>query len=163
MKNLFTVVVFGLASISANADWQYSQITDDMTSKISETARIESENSLDLPHPYQGKNYGSLIVLKDKRVGSGFGFSIEKGQIICDAYRGCDVAFRFDDAQPIKFHTTRSEDYSSTFLAFRDGQRFIAAASKAKKILVQVTMFQSGSQILEFKTAKPLEWKAKNR
>ena len=141
--------------------WHYLKIADDMTSKMSETARIESDNSLNLPRPYSGKNHGTLMVIKDKQRGLIFGLSVEQGQIICETYDGCRVAFRFDDAQPITFHAVRTADYSSTHLVFRDGRRFVAAAAKAKRILAQITMYQAGEQVFEFHTNKPLEVKLK--
>jgi len=159
MKKIIIAMILGLAYLTASADWQYVADTDAMTGKPMNAAMLRSSNSLNLGFPYKGENHGSLMVLKDKAIGFGLGLSVEKGQIICDAYSGCTVAFRFDEAQPIKFHAITMKDYSSTHLAFRDGRRFVAAAAKAKRILVQITMYQAGEQVLEFQTSKPLEWK----
>lgn len=158
MKKIIITVAGLLTCLCASADWSYLQVVDDMTSQSVDTARIDSKNSLALAPPYQGLNHGSLMVVKDKKIGFGMMLSIEKGQVICDSYHGCSVAFRFDDAQPIKFHAIRTADYSSTNLVFRDGRRFVAAAAKAKRILVQITMYQAGEKVLEFQTANPLQW-----
>jgi len=89
-------------------------------------------------------------------------FLVDKGQILCPSYGdGCQVTVRFDQAQPVRFGGIGSSDHSSTEVFIRDSSRFIASASKAKKILIQVTMFQAGRQTLEFTTTEPLPaWKA---
>ena len=160
MKNLIITIAISLICKGAGAEWNYVSDTDTMTGKPMNAALLRSSNSLSLGSPYNGENYGTLLVAKDKQIGFAFGLSVEKGQIICDAYRGCAVAFRFDDAPPTTFRAVTTKDYSTKNLAFRDGRRFVAAAAKAKKILVQITMYQEGAQVLEFNTTKPLEWKA---
>lgn len=135
-----------------------------MTSKEMKLAAIVSDNSLNLPFPYNSSNnFGELQVRNRPGKGTDVIFSIQKGQIICPSYGdGCTVTVRFDQAPPIKFGGIGPTDNSSDTVFLHDTKRFIAGASKAKKILVQVTMYQAGSQTLEFSPPSGLVWPIKS-
>lgn len=149
------------AAVDTGTEWKYSKDVDAMTSKMSSSAMITSENSLDLNFPYKGSNYGRLVVRNHPKEGLGLIFMVEKGQIICNNYRGCPISIRFDDAPALQFTGNHPSDSSSNAIFINQASKFIAPAKKAKKILVQVTMYQAGSQVLEFKSTKPLEWPIK--
>lgn len=157
MKFLWAVAL--LCCGYAHADWIYEDSTDKMTGKSSRHAAIASVNSLALGFPYAGQNKGLLLVRQHPKHGLAVIFRVEKGQILCSNYRGCDINVRFDDGQPVRFSGTESADHSSEMVFINNESRFIAAATKAKRILVQVNMYQNGAPVLEFQTAKPLEWK----
>ncbi|QPS10623.1 hypothetical protein I6G66_11795 [Delftia acidovorans] len=156
MKKIAIVIAATLAA-TANAAWQYQQQEDRMTSEKMQFAYIESNNSLNLPFPYAGKNHGTLTVRKQRKAGLEVYLSIEKGQIICPISSDCKIQVRFDDGKPMDFSGSPSADHDSTIVFLKDAQRFINAASKAKQILVQANIYQAGSPILEFHSGKPLE------
>jgi hypothetical protein len=160
MKVLLTATLF-FASTWAHADWQYQSDIDKMTSKKTTQAVLESNNSLSLPFPYAGKNKARLQVRQHPKYGLDVFLDIDKGQIMCSSYRGCPITIRFDSTPAIKFSGNEPADSSSDTIFIQGPQKFIAAAKKAKVILVEITMYQAGNQILEFQTTKPLEWSGK--
>lgn len=153
------IVLALLVARAAQADWQYTERTDPMTSKRTLFAVLESNNSLSLDFPYRGENHGQLTVRQHPKWGLDVIFQVEKGQIMCSSFRGCGITVRFDDSPPVRFDANESADHDSKVIFLSNEGRFISAASKAKRILVQVNMFQNGAPILEFHSSKPLEWK----
>ena len=156
---LFAVLAFSVPALSHADSWRYETDVDKMTSKVENTASVTSDNSLDLPFPYKTDyNHGYLNVR-----GSGSRpevlVTINKGQILCPGYGdGCRVTVRFDQAPPVRFGAIGPNDHSSTAFFIHDAKRFVALASKAKKILVQFTMYNAGNQTLEFSPTTPLVW-----
>jgi hypothetical protein len=138
-------------------NWHYSQDTDKMDSSLTQLANIISENSLALGFPYAGENRGHLGVRKEKKSGLNVWFNIDKGQLICNSYDGCQIDVRFDDAPPIKFHGVGPADHSSNTVFLQPEGKFVELAKKAKQIRVAATIYQAGTQILEFST-EPLVW-----
>jgi hypothetical protein len=139
--------------------WKYSNETDPMTSKTTTHAVLRSNNSLDLGSPYSGTNHAELVVRKHPRYGTDVIFKIDQGQLMCSTISGCPIKVRFDDGAPMNFTGTEPADNDSAVVFVNEKQRFIAAASKAKNILVQVNIFHNGAPVLEFYTPKPLTWK----
>lgn len=142
--------------------WDYFTDVDKMTSKESRRAVVTSDNTLNLDFPYKStNNYGRVTVRYDASEGTDVAVLIEKGHILCPSYgRGCNVTVRFDEATPIRFRAIGPSDHSTTIFFIHDTKRFIAGASKAKKILIQFTMYQAGNQTLEFSPPSPLVWGA---
>ena len=159
MKKILTIIMFLAFSGHALADWRYAQTDDKMTGKSGEYAELESNNSLQLEFPYTGKNYGRIAIRRHPRFGTNAFVLVDKGQIQCASYDECHVLVKFDDAAPIKWSVSKPEDHSTDVVFFNNEKSFIAKAKKAKRILVSIVFFRSGSQILEFYTSKPLEWK----
>lgn len=141
-----------------HADWQYRTDKDKMTGKTAEYATLESNNSLDLPFPYQGRNNGYVWVRRHPKYGTDAIVSVDKGQILCPSYSTCNVSIRFDDAPPVRYTGVGPSDHSSTSFFLNNQKRFIAEAKKAKRILIQFTMYKAGDQVLEFHSSKPLDW-----
>jgi hypothetical protein len=153
------LVLLVSSSISAWADdWRYSEQTDKMNGSQTKLGEVFSDNSLDLAFPYSGENRGRLVVRQDKQNGLNVIFTIRKGQLICDSYHGCQVQVRFDEAQPVTFHGGGAADHSSTTIFLTPERRFIDLAKKAKRIRVAVTVYQAGSQVLEFSSSTSLIW-----
>lgn len=161
MKKIIILTAVLLACSAVSADWQYTEDTDAMTSKRSIQASLESNNSLNLGFPYGGKNNGYLHVRQHPKYGLDVILNVDKGQILCNNYQGCDIMVRFDDKPPMRFAGTEPADNSSDTVFVQGAKRFIAEASKARRILVQVTMYKNGAPTLEFFSSKPLDWKPK--
>lgn len=160
MSIRFGLMVLALLSSSAIAgQWRYEDSTDKMTGKKAGTAALVSDQSLSLPFPYAGENRGTLMVRNHPTYGLDVIVGVDKGQIICRTYDGCRLSVRFDDGKPQRFAAMPAADHSSEFVFIRDKKRFIAAAKKAKRIFVQLPMFQAGDQVLEFSTPVALVWK----
>lgn len=131
-----------------------------MTSKETRTASIKSTNSLELDFPYKGKNHGSLQVRRHPRHGLNVIFIIDKGQLQCGSYNGCNVVIRFDDLPAATFSGAGPADNSSNVIFIKNSAKFIAQATKAKKILVQANIYQEGAPVLQFDSKTPLVWTA---
>lgn len=158
MKQLIVALSALCLSAAVSAGWQYDESTDKMSGKATNTASITSDNSLDLAFPYAGRNHAFLTVRKHPQYGLDVILQIQKGQILCSSYSGCPIQVKFDDAPPVKFSGTGSADHDSKVIFFKDANRFINQATKAKKILVQANLYQAGAPVLEFSMNEPLKW-----
>lgn len=159
--HVFPIFLAAIAvAAPAFAGWEYETKKDVMTGKTDSIATLRSQTSLHLTFPYQGENFGTLIVRKHPRLGTDVIYTVQKGQILCSTYRGCDVLVRFDDRPPITFGGNESSDYDRKIVFLKNPTRFITEASKAKTIRVAVTLHDNGQQALQFDSAKPLEWKS---
>lgn len=158
--HLLAYAVLLTISTYASADWKYQNDLDKMTGKAEKYAIATSSNSLSLAFPYAGANKGRIYVQKHPQNGTNVYLIIDKGQILCSAVTKCTVQIRFDDDQPITFKGGGAADHDSRVVFILDSKRFIARATKAKKILAQINLYQNGNQVLEFSTAEPLVWDA---
>jgi hypothetical protein len=156
---LIVLALCFFASVVHAGQWSYQQETDKMSGKTARYAQLESENSLSLDFPYQGRNKGTLTVRHHPKYGLDVYVGVEKGQMLCRVYDGCTVVVRFDDSKPQRFSAVPPADHSSDSMFIENASRFITAAKKSKRILVQVQFFQNGDQVLEFTSAAPLAWK----
>lgn len=145
------------SSKQAGLRWIYDVSTDKLSGKKTSTATVKSINSLDLDFPYSGNNYGHLIVRQHPQYGLGVIVTVDKGQILCDVYT-CKLKIRFDDGSVQDFTMAPSDDHSSTVVFAKHPSWAIKHLGKAKKILVQVPMFQEGNQVLTFQVREPLVW-----
>jgi hypothetical protein len=149
--------VWLLAPAQADTGWSYNSRRDAMTDVREVYAQIESINSIRLAFPYEGRNHGNLFVLEHPHHGRNVIFTVDKGQILCR--RGdCAVTVRFDKGAAQIFRANPSPDGSSKVVFLQEREQFIAAASKAKSILLQATMYQAGGQLFEFRTNFALKW-----
>lgn len=142
-----------------NENWRFDTGQDQMTGKPVRQAYVTSVNSLALDFPYRGSNYGQLTVRQHPKHGLDVIVSVEKGQMLCRSYDGCVVQVRFDDAPPSEFSAAGPADHSTTSLFLQNPKRFIAGASKAKHVRVAFSMYQAGTQVLEFSTPAGLDWR----
>lgn len=145
------------------AGWEYQNSTDKMTGKAQRFAQVQSTNSLELGFPYSGRNMGQLIVRQHPKYGLDAIVTVDKGQILCNAFDSCTIQVKFDTAPPVRFMAAPAADHDSKVIFLRDARRFITQAQKAKSILVQIQLFQNGDQVLEFATPAPLTWDAKSK
>lgn len=156
------IAAIALCTIGSSAlAWTYTVKEDKMTGKKTSVANVQSNGSLSLPFPYQGRNMGYLVVRQHPQHGLDVMVQVDKGQMLCSTYSGCDVLIRFDDKKPARFSGTEPADNSSDTIFLNNTKRFIDEAKKAKKILVQVQFYQAGNQVLEFDVASPLVWPPK--
>lgn len=160
MKAFLTAILSATFAVSASA-WTYQVEIDKMTNKKTSYALVQSTNSLDLGFPYKGRNMGLLTVRQHPQYGLDVIFSVDKGQLTCNSYSSCEVLVKFDDGKPMRFAGTEPADNSSDAIFIDNKKRFIDAAKKAKKILVQVQFFKQGTHVLEFDAPGSLVWPPK--
>lgn len=156
------LVLFAAVAQANTGMWEYDTKPDKMSSKETKFASITSVNSLDLPFPYKSSsNHGFLYVRQTSNQGVDVFVSVMEGQILCPGYGdGCTVSVRFDNDKPSRYRAVGPNDHSSRAFFIHDTRRFLAGAKKARKILVQFTMYNAGEQVLEFSPATPLTWGA---
>jgi hypothetical protein len=140
--------------------WAYHVSKDSMSGKFKERAYVVSVNSLHLSFPYNGKNYGHLIVRQHPQYGLDVIVSVDQGQILCDVYT-CKLKIRFDDGPVQNFTMAPAADQSTTVVFAKYTKWAIKKLRAAHKISVQVPMYQEGNQVLKFKVKKPLVWPPK--
>jgi hypothetical protein len=131
-------------------EWRYDTNIDKMTGTQSRFAYLTSPSQFEFAFPYGGGSHGSLMIRQRKSDGLNVLFSISKGQIVCPL--SCTVRVRFDEKSPMTFTGTPPADHSSEALFLSPASKFVSELAKAKKTLVEVSYYQSGSQASEFKT-----------
>lgn len=130
--------------------WDYLFFADNVSGKNGKTAEVTSINSFEMNFPYQGGTTGSITIRNHPRQGKDIYFSINKGQLLCTSYEGCEVLVRFDDRKPFTIHANTPEDNSSTTLFLSGYNRLVKEIEKSKTMIVEVTFFQNGTRAFEF-------------
>lgn len=147
-------------SADAAPGWVEDRQADPMTGKETITKRVTSDSSLRLDFPYHGRNYGALHVRRSPQYGTDVYVTIERGQLVC-GFDGCTVQVRFDDGKAVTYRANGPTDHSSTALFLSPANAFIRAAKTARRIRVQMTVYEAGEQVLEFTTPAGLQWPPK--
>jgi len=153
------LLTFTLCTAVHAGQWRYQEDVDKMTGKKAAYAQLDSDNSLRLSSPYAGRNHGNITVRRHPAYGVDVLVSVEKGQILCRPFRNCTIMVKFGSGAPQAYSVLESEDNSSETMFIENRARFIAAARKHTKILIQLPMHQEGEQVLEFSTPVELVWK----
>lgn len=142
------------AEARALADkWTYSSDVDEMTSKKSRTAMIESENSVEFDFPYQGPQHATLVLRDHPSYGRDVLLMIQRGQILCQSYETCTIRIRFDDGEPSSWEAIGPGDNSSTSIFIQGAERFRQRMRKAKVVRIQIPVYQEGRPTFEFQVA----------
>jgi len=157
-KSLVGFMLVTLSSLTFASSWNYETRTDPMSGKATRMATITSTNSLNLSWPYSGRNHGFIQVRQHPKHGLDVMVYVEKGQIMC-RFDDCKVRVKFGDKQPVTYNATEPADNSSDLVFINNESAFISNARGTNRILVELTFFQNGSQILQFETKEPLVWK----
>lgn len=130
--------------------WSYRSSDDPMSSKSIKFAEVPSENIVDFDFPYSGKQVGKLIIRQHPAHGTEVMFMIEKGQILCNSYAGCNVQVRFDEKKAEKWKALGPADHSNKVLFIQNEKAFIRKLLSSKTIRVQVPFYQEGEPVFEF-------------
>lgn len=138
--------------------WGYHTYADILSGKDYKVATLRSDNSISLSFPYQGINYGHLVVRQHPQYGFDVYFKIDKGQILCSSYSGCVHRIRFDEGEAENFTASGPADNSSTTIFSRYPKWALGKLKTANKIIVRVTMHNEGDQTLVFTVDEPLKW-----
>jgi hypothetical protein len=129
--------------------WIYEEDTDAMSDRVNRTAVVGSENSFELGFPYEGRQYGALIIRQHPRYGVDAMISIYKGQMLC-RYNDCTVDVRFDDGPVRSWQMNEPESNDSTMLFFQNPRGFIEQMRGAQRARVQIKLFQNPPVTLDF-------------
>ncbi len=80
-----------------------------------EIASVLSENTINLPSPYEGEQKATLSLRRLNDGDNEIVIHIDKGQIICDIAL-CSVLFKIDDAKPFGMRFNHPKDGSSNVI-----------------------------------------------
>lgn len=160
-KNSTTANTSGISSASnqnspaptpkiPGSQWYYSQDNDEMGKGKTYQALVYSTNMVEFGFPYAGKQYGTLGLRIHPRYGKDIIFKIERGQLLCRSYDGCNVLVRFDDEPSINFSASSAADNSTETIFIQNYSKFIDKLSRAKKVRISVNVYQEGSPVFEF-------------
>lgn len=148
-KNVFLMSLLLFLSMGANAAWEHSKTQDRMGRGTGEIALIKSDNELNLKLPYDGKQRGEFALRRSGRGANEFLLTIKKGQIICGVGR-CALTVRVDDGTPFVISGAHPKDGSSNIVIGDLSVSDFRKIKKAKKILIEITIYENGENILEF-------------
>jgi len=130
--------------------WNYQNSKEKMGRGTIKNAYVKSLNTLSFDFPYQGQQHATLQLRKHPKFGRDVIISIDKGQFLCNSYRGCKVSVRFDNGKPIRYNAVEPSDHSSTYIFIRNYKSFVSRAKKSKKIYIEAEFFQEGYRVMEF-------------
>jgi hypothetical protein len=132
------------------AGWNYETKINKMTGTKDLFCTVQSNESLNLDFPYDGVNYGGLTV---RRMNGEVDIiiAIMKGQI-SGGYENEYFKARFDDGKQITFSYLSPSDNSTESIFVENSSKFLKKLQTAKKVLIQLPLYQNGNQILEFNT-----------
>ena len=135
---------------SVGKQWMYERDSDAMTSAETVSAMVMSTNTHELGFPYSGAQHAALMLRRHPTHGTDVIFTIERGQILCRTYGDCPVRVRFDDQEPRMLRGNPPADHSSTHVFIPGYKDFVTRLGKAKRLLVEVDLYQEGAPVWEF-------------
>lgn len=147
MRKVILLILLAVNNSAMAGSWKYQQLKDEMRGTVSKIATKESINTVNFKFPYTGKQRGTLMVMNSKEVL----FYVRKGQVICQSgseYGTCLVLIKFDDGEAEYFNAKKIGDDSTTIAITENS--FIAKLKNAKKIMLQVEIFQNGYPVFKF-------------
>ena len=149
----------GVASdeTGGGAPWSYSTNEDKVRGGTTYYATTTSTNSIHQNPPYDPATTMDIMVRKSPAYGTDVILTISSGQMMCPSYEGCTGTVRFDDGQARQIWFNGPADSSSDTIFVEDAQSFIAKLKKAKKIVVEKTLYEAGNPQFEFDVSG-LKW-----
>lgn len=130
--------------------WVYTSHEDAMTSQKSHHAEVRSTNIHEFEFPYHRPQRARLTLRDHPRYGKDVIFAIERGQLQCSSYSGCDVMVRFGDAPARRYSANGPEDSSSEMLFFENQADFRRRMQGVDVVRISTSIYKQGSPIWEF-------------
>lgn len=131
--------------------WTYRATEDPMSGRTSRFASIQSENTVSFDFPYEGPQFGTLMVRDHPSYGRNVILLIERGQILCQSYEDCSIRIRFDNGSPMRWGAVGPADNSNTSVFLRNEDGFIRRFRAAKVVRLQIPVYQEGEPMFEFR------------
>lgn len=141
--------------------WSYDTSSEGMSGKSVRTAWVYSSNTINLGFPYQGEQHAKLLLRRHPRWGNDVILLIEQGQVLCHSYGDCYVAVRFDDEKLRRYEGNPPSDNSSESIFIPAFGTFMKELPSAKKLKIEIQIYQAGNQVFEFDVSgfKPEKFK----
>lgn len=130
--------------------WHYLSSNDPMTSKAVLGAMVFSSNTHEFDRPYAEPQHARLTLRKHPQHGNDVILGIERGQLLCTSYSGCDVLVRFGESQAKTYKAYGPDDNSSQSLFIQGYPDFLQRMQAVEVVRIQAGVFQEGSPTWEF-------------
>ena len=140
----------------SESQWVYENDVDKMTGKANKYATLFADNTLSFKFPYEGVNHCKLLV-RNQGSGNEVILQIDKGQFMPNYMNNEVVNLRFDKSAAYSVGYQNTNDGSSTAIFLNSANSIVNKLKKSEKLLVKVTFYNEGSNILEFNT-KSFKW-----
>ena len=142
-------LVLSMATQQAVAgEWHYTD-TDNKIGERVLVAFVTATNQINLDAPYAGSQ-NPILVIRSTDNWLNVSVKIGKGQILCDTYSHTKIRVRFDAGKPITVGCERPSDGDSTMVFLGNVTRLVGAIKSAKKMVVEIVLYQNGNQYAEF-------------
>lgn len=137
--------------------WSYSQDVDKVRGGTSWFASTTSTNSIHQDPPYDADTTMRMTVRRMPSSGTDVVLTVSSGQLMCPSYDGCSGTVRFDDGPAERISFDGPADNSSDTIFVVGAQSFIRKLKKARKVIIEKTMYEAGQPQFEFDVAG-LKW-----
>jgi hypothetical protein len=144
------------AATEKKENWEYSESEDKMDGKKFVFASSKSTNKVELKFPYDGGTTMEVNLRNDGKENEVI-LTLDKGSFMASVGGSQSVKVKFDDQAATEFSYGSSADGDTKMAFLNNSQSFIKKIKASKKVMIEVTFFQQGSQIFEFNT-EGLKW-----
>ena len=147
-------------NVSSSMDtdrWSYSTDGDKVRGGTTYYATTTSTNSISQSFPYDSATTMDMTLRKSPAYGTDVILTISSGQMMCSSYDGCSGSVRFDDGPAQRIEFNGPADHSSEVVFVVGAKSFIAKVRKAKKVVIEKTLYQAGAPQFEF-DVRGLKW-----
>jgi len=138
-------------------NWSYSTDEDKVRGATTYYAQTTSTNGVYQGPPYDPDTKMKLMIRKAPAYGTDVILTITSGQMMCPSYEGCSGTVRFDDGPAQRVSFNGPADNSSEVVFVIGAKSFITKLKKAKKVIIEKTLYQAGNPQFEFDVAG-LKW-----
>lgn len=146
-----------VADKPTDGPWTYTTTEDKVRGSTTYYALTTSTNTIHQDSPYDSDTSMRMAVRKSRSDGTNVSLTISSGQMMCPSYEGCSGTVSFDGgpAQRVQFSGTADNSPETVFV---DGAKsFIARLKKAKKVVIEKTLYRAGNPQFEFDVSG-LKW-----
>lgn len=151
----FLLIILLVLSATASAQWTYRTTEDKMRDTKAKFAELKSGNKAQLGFPYRGGSTLQLILRKDRDAETDVVFVLDRGQLPC--HSNCKIAAKFDDDEVSNWEGTGPASSSSDALFVDEAKDFLTRLKTAKKLVVEVLIYDHGRTQFTF-TVRTLKW-----
>jgi len=157
--NLDTAVATDAAAPPAatTGNWSYSTDVDKVRGGTTYFATTTSTNSIHQDFPYDSSTTMTMTLRQSPAYGIDVILTISSGQMMCPSYEGCSGTVSFDGGPAERVQFNGPEDNSSETVFVVGARPFIAKVRKAKKVVIEKTLYQAGAPQFEFDVSG-LKW-----
>ncbi|MFD1950099.1 hypothetical protein ACFSGX_04865 [Sphingomonas arantia] len=138
-------------------NWVYSTDVDKVRGDTSRFAETTSTNTIDQDFPYDSNTSMRMTVRHMPSNGTDVVLTISSGQMMCPSYEGCSGTVRFDSGPSQTISFNGPADNSSDTIFIVGATKFITNLKKAKKVVIEKTLYEAGNPQFEFNVSG-LKW-----